>query len=162
MINALERLEILKQKRLDKLSGKLQLIPFYHHLPKLSKFLPGIFKGSKTTCMAGTGDGKSKFTRFCTILIPYWLKQKENLDYKIIYFSLEESKEEFIDSMFLMLLKVNYGIELDYFKLNSYGQETLDEDVLVKVGLCAAEVDKILEDVIVVDNVYNPTGKTPL
>jgi hypothetical protein len=162
MTDAQKRLATLKQQRQNKIDGKLQLIPFYHHFPKLSKFIPGIFKGAMITALGSTGDSKSKFSRFCTILMPYWLKEKESLKYKIIYFALEESKEEFIDNIFLMLLKTKYNISVDYSELNSYRQEALSQNILDKMDLCAEEVDKILEDVIVVDNIYNPTGKTPL
>lgn len=158
MISAKERLEKLKKQREDKLNGKLQLIPFYHHLPKLAHFVPGIFKGAMITCMAGTGDSKSKFSKFCTILIPYWLKQKENLKYKVIYFALEESEEEFIDSIFLMLLKTKYDVSIDYASLNSYRKEAIGEDILKLMDECAEEVDKILEDVIICDSIFNPTG----
>ena len=158
MISAKERVDELKRKRQSKLDGRLQLIPFYHHFPKLSEFVPGIFRGAMITCMAGTGIGKSKFTRYCTILIPYWLKQKENLKYKIIYFALEESEEEFIDYVILMLLNINYGIEVDYASINSYRKDVVSQDILDKMDSCAEEVDKILEDVIIVTNTYNPTG----
>jgi hypothetical protein len=158
MIDAKERLNKLKQQRKDKLEGKLQLIPFYHHFPKLSYFVPGIFKGAMITCMAGTGDSKSKFSKFCTILIPYWLQQKENLKYKIIYFALEESEEEFIDSIFLMLLKTRYDISIDYASLNSYREEAIDQKTLDLMDKCADEVNKILEHVTIIDNLFNPTG----
>lgn len=158
MISAKERVDELKRKRQSKIDGRLQLIPFYHHFPKLSEFVPGIFRGAMITCMAGTGIGKSKFTRYATILIPYWLKQKENLKYKIIYFALEESEEEFIDYVILMLLNINYGIEIDYASINSYRKDVVSEDILDKMSACAEEVDKILEDVIIVTNTYNPTG----
>lgn len=158
MTDAKQRLEKLKQQRLSKLNGELQLIPFYHHLPKLSHFIPGIFKGAMITLMAGTGDGKSKISKFCTILIPYWLQQKENLKYKIIYFALEESKEEFIDSIFLMLLKTRYDVSIDYASLNSYREEAIDEETLDLMDKCAEEVDKILEHVTIIDSVFNPTG----
>jgi hypothetical protein len=57
-----------------------------------------------------------------------------------------------------MLLKQNYNISIDYATLNSYRETMLDETIISKLRLCQIEVDEILQNVIVIDDVYNPTG----
>ena len=158
MTDAQKRLATLIKQKQDKLEGKLGLIPFYHHLPKLSSVIPGIFRQSMTTLLASTGTGKSKMSKFCTILIPYWLQKKENLEYKIIYFALEESKDQFIDSIFVLLLNTKYGLEVNYSELNSYTKDALSDDVFGKMAEVSHLVDEILEHVIIIDDQTNPTG----
>jgi hypothetical protein len=57
MSKAKKRFDQLKQQRQNRLDGKHTLIPFYHHFPKLSKYVPGIFKEAIYGILAGSGDG---------------------------------------------------------------------------------------------------------
>ncbi len=54
-MNVKTRVQKLKELKNNKDDGKLDLIPFYHHFPRLSKYVPGIFKGTLTNILASTG-----------------------------------------------------------------------------------------------------------
>jgi hypothetical protein len=63
-MNAKERVDQLIELNEKRKKGKLTLIPFYYHFPKLSKYVPGLFKGGYYCILGGAKDGKSKFTRY--------------------------------------------------------------------------------------------------
>lgn len=153
-----QRIEQLKALKKNKDGGKLDLIPFYHHFPRLSKYVPGIFRGTLTNILAGTGIGKSKYAKFLSIIIPYEISKMYDFDYKVIYFALEEPKEQFIDEMILMQLYIKYGIEMDRLTLNSMYEVSLSQDILDKIETVSEEVETILEKVDIIDTIKNPTG----
>ena len=74
-----KRIEQIAKKRKNRLEGKYNCIPFYHHFPRLSKYIPGLFKGCLYTILSGTGIGKSKFARYLNIILPYEIKKKNSI-----------------------------------------------------------------------------------
>lgn len=158
MSKAKERFKQLQKQREDRLAGKHTLIPFYHHFPNLSKYVPGIFREAIYGILAGSGDGKTKLAKYLSIIVPYLLSKQIGLKFKTIYFALEESEEEFIDHLALLLLNERYGIELDYHSINSYRQDIISEDIMEKIQSLAPEIDEIMSHVYVYDNISNPTG----
>ena len=49
--------EIIKNKQRRE-KGLVNLIPFYKHFPRLSKYIPGLFKQGIYKIMSGTGKYK--------------------------------------------------------------------------------------------------------
>lgn len=156
MVN--KRIQQLIQQKKNRENGKFNCLPFHDHFPRFSKIVPGFIKGSINTILSGTGVGKSKMGRFLSCIVPYELNKKYGLKFKTIYFSLEESKEEFIDNMILMLLKIHHGIDIDRLTLNSYFFDALDNNILDKIISIQEYVEDLMRYVDVVDNIYNPTG----
>lgn len=50
-----ERIENLKKQRKDRIEGNFNLIPFYKHFPRLSKSIPGLFRGVMCKILSPTG-----------------------------------------------------------------------------------------------------------
>ena len=138
--------------------GLMNLIPFYTHFPRLSKFIPGLFRQGIYKILSGTGVGKSKLARFMSVVIPYELSKTSNIKFHTLFFALEESKEEFIDSMILTMLYKHHGIKMDRLTLNSYFQNPLDEGILEKIVGVQSYVEDIMTHVTVFDDIRNPTG----
>lgn len=138
--------------------GKHNCIPF--PFKRLSKFLPGIIKGVYYCVTAGTGEGKTQFTKFVFVKSVYKF-YKENPDSgikpHIIYFLLEESKEDFIASLTIDELWNKYGIRIDMYDLQSY-RHALDPNIVEKLDELDeyfAEFEQIVE---LIDTISNPTG----
>lgn len=56
MNNELEkRLKEISTNKENREKGLVNLIPFYQHFPKLSKYIPGLFKQGIYKIMSGTG-----------------------------------------------------------------------------------------------------------
>lgn len=153
-----KRFNQLKLQREQRLAGKHTVIPFSYHFPKLSQYIPGIFREAIFGILAGSGDGKTKLTKYFTIILPYLLSKSHGIKFKTIYFALEESEEEFIDHLTLLLLNERHGIEVDYHDLNSYRETIMSDDVMAKMYELAPEVNEIMSHVYVHDSVSNPTG----
>lgn len=101
---------------------------------------------------------KTKLTKYLTIIVPYLLNKSHGLKFKTIYFALEESEEEFIDHLTLLLLNERYGIEIDYHDLNSYREDLIDTSVMDKMYSLQSEVDEIMSHVYIHDDISHPTG----
>ena len=83
---------------------------------------------------------------------------KYNIKYKVIYFALEESKEEFIDSLFLHVLTRKYKISIDRFALTGLRDVTMTDLEINAIENCAKDVEAIMSRVIIVDYCYKPTA----
>ena len=102
--------------------------------------------------------GKSKFARYLSIVLPYEASKEFDFDFHTLFFALEESKEEFIDSMILMMLKIHHDIELDRLTLNSYFENPLSDSILDKIISVKTYVEDIMQHVTIYDDIKNPTG----
>lgn len=157
-MTAKERFLELKRKKELKDSGAQTLIPYYHHFPKLSKHIPGLYKECMLTLLAGTSAGKSKASKMFNVLMPYMIAKERGLKYKCIYVALEESEEQFIDNLSIYILKTKYGIDTDYMSLNSYRETSISSEMLKAVESCAEDVDDIMSNLYLITEVTNPTG----
>jgi replicative DNA helicase len=131
------------------------LFPF----ERLSQKFPGWERGHYYCITAATSVGKTKLTKFLAVISVYkFIKEHPEIDYKILYFALEESKEEFWLSMISSLLYEMYEITLSLAQLKSLGNYTLDDDTLAKIKQCKQWVDDMSSKVEVIDHVYNGFG----
>lgn len=134
-------------------------IPFYG-FPNLAKHVPGIAKGFYYIVTASSGIGKTQFTKklFVTDVYKYVKEHPEkNIKLKIIYFALEESKEEFMLSLISNRLYTEYNIDISSLELRSFTNQLPDEIInkIVESSEYFKDFEKYVE---VVDTVYNPTG----
>lgn len=150
----------IRKNRSNKLEGKYNSIPF--GLPGLDRHVPGIMRGIVYSIVAGSGVGKTQLAKYLFVLQPYkFVKQHPhlNIKLKIIYFALEESREEFMLNLICNRLKEEYRINISSLELRSMGEYTLDEDIMDKVSLCQEYFEDLEQYLDIVENVYNPTGK---
>lgn len=151
-----KRVDQYKQNRADILSGKRKNIPFVG-LKKLEKFVPGIIGGVMYKITSGSGAGKTQFAKFAFVYQPIFFAIKYNIDYKVVYFALEESKEEFIDGLFIHILKRMYNVDIDRFALNGTGMTMLTQEEIKQVEKAKFHVSAVMERITIIDNKYTPT-----
>lgn len=156
-----ETLDQIKQnkKNLEE-NNKPNCIPF-EWFPKLRTVLPGLIKGTNWMVTAGTGVGKTQFTKFNFVYQPIkWIKDnpKSGLSYKVLYFALEESKKEFMLNMISNRLFDKHGISLDILELQSMFEKPIDDDILKKIEECEEYFSDLDQYVEIVDSISNPTG----
>ena len=159
MIN--KRIQELNDLRQNRLNGKVNCIPFTDTFPKISQFVPGIIKGHMYQVVAHSGVGKTQLTRYLFIWTPYIynkLHPESKIDYDLILFLLEESKDEFIDSMISTMLFFKYGIRVDPIELESLKENPLSEEVLQKIIDIEQDLDEFLSHCYINDSVTNVTG----
>jgi replicative DNA helicase len=147
---------IQKNKQLKR-EGKVTTItpPF----PRLAKVYPGWDKGMYTILTASSGIGKTKFTKFMTVMSVFrFIKLNPEVKVKVKYFALEETEEDFWLSFLSMLLYQKYSISISVPELKSKGEHTISDDVEAKVLECEKLVDEIEEHVEVIDYIFNGFG----
>jgi hypothetical protein len=147
----------LEKNKLAKEQGKVTSILF--PFERLSTKFPGWERGHYYGITAATSVGKTKITKFLAVTSVYkFIKEHPEIDYKIMYFALEESKEEFWLSMLSSLLYELYDISLSLAELKSLGNFTLSNYHLEKIKECKNYVDDMSSKIEVVDHLYNAYG----
>jgi hypothetical protein len=157
--DSIERYKLQREKRIK---GEIDFIPIYHLLPRFSDVFPGLIRGSNILITANTGVGKSQLAKFMCLLAPYFYNKRispdKPINYKVLYFALEESVQEIIDSVICALVNIKYNVGLDYNTLNSYKEEPLSDIVLKYIEEVSPLAYEILEHVEIFENITNPTG----
>lgn len=141
-----ERLrEYIRQKQ-DFDTGILSYIPFGEALPSLSKYVPGLIRGTYYSITSFANVGKTPLAKFMFVRIPFYYYRTKGIKLKIMYFCLEETGSQFIDSFVSAELYKKHGVLIDYNQLNSYGK-SLDSDILDKIknlNSYFSELEKVL------------------
>ena len=158
--NFQKHVERIKENKAKIESGSYNCIPFTEKFPRLSTHLPGIIKGTYYIVTANSGVGKTQLTKYMFVRTPYdFIKHhpETNLKLKIIYFALEESLEEFINTIIVAWLAETYKIHIDVLALQSM-LESLPQDIIDKIEEGRKYFEDLFECVDVVDSVSNPYG----
>jgi replicative DNA helicase len=140
--------------------GLVNTIPF-ENFPALNKHIPGIIKGVYYIVTASSGVGKTQLTKALFVLEPYkYIKKNtdKKLKLKILYFALEESKEEFMLSLISNRLKVQHDISMSVLDLQNYSVGKFNENTLEKIEECQEYFEDLEKYLVVEDSIYNPTG----
>ncbi len=143
------------------MAGKVSGIPLYESFPRLGEYIPSIQKGSLMMITANSGVGKTQAWKgiFLKSVFDYLTNHPDtNIKPQFILFLLEESQDEFIDSLFSMLLYKRYKIEYSPLQLSSEHKKELPEDIIQKLESIQEEAENIMSYIIIVDSIYNPTG----
>lgn len=144
----------------------MNCIPF--DLGRLNKIIPGIMPGTYYCVTAGTGVGKTQFTKYVFVNKPVEYAQENNVNFKILYFAREESKQDFFDTFRIHILKRKYNVagfynaEGEFKPLDLYGLQgfrgPLPDEIKQKLDEIEPEIENIMKYVDVIDTVGNPTG----
>ncbi len=155
-----DTLKLIKENKHNKDSGKYNCIPF-DWLPKLKKVVPGIMKGTNWIISAHSGVGKTQLTKDLFVYKPIkWIKEhpESGITYKVLYFALEESKEEFMLSMISNRLYHKYNIIIDVLTLKSYFDTSIPDSIIDKIEECKEYFNDLENYIEIFDSISNPTG----
>lgn len=152
-----DRVRELEEIKARKEAGALFCIPFVNY-PKLAQSVPGVVPGMITKVTAASGIGKTQVAKALFVREPLEYAVANNLKIKIFYFALEESKQEFIDTMICNYVSQKAGLRIDILTLQGYRQGTIDSKTMLVIKTYIEEIEELLESVEIIDSVYNPTG----
>lgn len=152
-----ERVEGLRNIKNSKEGGKIFCIPFDQY-PKMATSVPGIVPGMITMITAASGVGKTQFAKAIAVRAPLEYAAKHNIDLKIFYFALEESKQEFIDSMICNFISIKCKVNIDILMLQGFRSESLPDNLMNLIEMHMPKIEAMLDKVEIIDSVYNPTG----
>jgi len=143
-----------KYKKENNINTCLSFSPF---LPKFAKYVPGLIKGTYYGLTSYTNVGKTVLAKFLFVLVPlYWASKGTKV--KIFYFCLEESREQFYDSMVTSQLYINFKKEISQLDLNSMFDNALDDSTLKQIEALDGYFEWFEQHVEVISHVRNPTG----
>ena len=81
---------------------------------------------------------------------------KYNIDYKVLYYLLEESEDEFKTGLLSYLLYRKHGTKLSPLSMMSYSTSTFSKDTLEKIEDCQVEFELYMSYIQVKDYLYTP------
>ena len=125
--------------------------------PDLYKIIPGWLKGVIHCVTAGTGVGKTKFSKYAFVLWFYEYCKQNNLPFHCIYFAMEESVEKFWISISCDLIQKYYKLDLTYYQFKGFHPGFTDEHKKA-LELIQPEIEDMKKCIHVIDHIFNPTG----
>lgn len=150
ILNEIEKNKIIKEQ-----GGVTSIVPPF---PRLAQHYGGFTKSSITCITSSSGTGKTKLTKYLTILNLYKKTYGTNIKPKIFYFALEESATDFWLSFISYFLYEKYKLTISVAQLKSFGSYTISSDVMAKIKEAETFIYRLQEIVEVVDFIRNPTG----
>ena len=146
-----------RKERLER--GGINTIPF--PFPALNKFVPGIMPETQIGLTTVSGAGKSLFATNIYVQHPFnfWLENRNtmDIDIKIFFFCLEDSKDLTMKRMIIRALYEQLGIRVPMFKINSYFKEDkLDDTTLRAIESLDPYFEEFLSKVEFIDDLTTP------
>lgn len=140
--------------------GVVNGIPLKPFFPALSKYLPAIQKGNQILVTASSGVGKTQISKYLFAIVPYlYSKMNPNYKYKVLWFALEESKQEFFDSIMLYFTEQKYQKRLSMHTLQNVDESCkLDSDIISMLESNELEMEEFFSNIEVIDTISNPYG----
>lgn len=125
------RVKAFKAARARLAAGNYNCIPFKPYLPDLSKAIPGLIRGTYWAITSFSNVGKTPLAKYLFVLIPHDFKiqHKPDLNLKILYFALEESKAAFFDSIICAHYADVTGENIDVLTLNGYSDKPVNPEM---------------------------------
>lgn len=135
--------------------NKLKYVPFAG-FPRLQHYVPGIIPGIMYKITSHMGVGKTKIAKFLFVYDTMLYAIKHGIKFKVLYFALEESREEFIDDLIIHLVRRKKGLQIERFKLMGTHKDTLTQAELDAIKDVEEGVAKVVENIEIIDNRYTP------
>lgn len=150
--------QILENKRLRE-EGKDICIPF--PFLRFSEQIPGIIKGRYYITTANSKVGKTKFTDAMFLYGPYKFvtETNTNINIKILYFTLEMSKEDKVKEAICHFLYIHRNIRVNTDALDSYfKKKILPTEIAEALKELKPIMYNFLNTVEFIDHTRNPYG----
>lgn len=125
--------------------------------PDLYRVIPGWLKGVIHCVTAGSGVGKTKFTKWSFVVWSYKYCKANNMPFHCIYFAMEESVEKFWISVQCDLIKEQFGLSLTYYQYKKLHPGFTDEHQNA-LDAVQPEIEDMKKHIHVIDHIFNPTG----
>jgi len=148
--------ESLEYKKQVKDSGKFNsiVLPF----ERFSELFGGFEKGKYGIITASSGIGKTKITKFLTIISLYKFCYQHKLKFKVKYFALEESETDFWLSFIAIILHSKYNKTVTIQELKSLGNKTLGSETLKQIKEIESIITDMMNYIKVYDYIFNGFG----
>jgi replicative DNA helicase len=139
-------------------NGIFNSIPF--PFKRFNNYVPGIIRGQNVITTAGSGIGKTQLTKFLYVYSSYkfYKENTDNMDLKIFYIALEESKEEMMLSLISHYLYDYYKLSIPTMDLQSFNRVSITDKIVGYIQEAEDYFEELLEHLEIVDHIFHPTG----
>ena len=151
-----DRIEFYKNNKKLIDSGQHNYVPFYG-FPRLSKYIPGVVPGIMYKITSHMGVGKTQLAKYLFVYQTMLYAIKYKINFKIIYFALEESKEEFLDGLFIHLAKRIHKADIERFPLTGYSTKSISPAELKIIEDTEISLANLMHNIHIEDDTYQPT-----
>lgn len=151
-----ERVEAYEANKLRVESGKFNHVPFYG-FNRLQRYIPGVIPGIMYKLTSHMGMGKTQIAKYLFTYQPMFYAMQYKVNYKIIYFALEESEDEFLDGMFIHLARRIHKVQLDRFSMTGMNNTPLTKNELDIIADTQVTLERVAQNIEIIDDVYKPT-----
>lgn len=145
----------IRENRAKFLAGQIKVIPCT--IERFNKKFHGIRKGDYICFTGGTSSGKTTITKKMAVFDAIEYAIEKQWDLKILYFGLEETKEEFEYSVKSYLLRKLHNLRYNILDFEFITGDMPEED-LDKTDEIEPIFQQWMSYVNYYDNVYNPYG----
>lgn len=151
-----DRIEALKQQAKDKTLGVNNMTMPITTIPKLNNFMGGMQRGLVIGITAEANVGKTPLVKSLLYSAYKSFKKNPTLKFRCFFFALEESEEQFIDSLILTMYYEKYNKFLDQHLLLSVSKHSASQAIWDEIDTLCKDIDDFLTCVRVIDYIYNP------
>jgi len=137
-------------------SGKINYLPFLN-LGKFTEWFPGVMRGDVTCITGSPASSKTSLSKFLFEHSGIPWAHKSNKNFKILRFGLEESRSQYEFSMLSYECWIRHQLQYNIKDFLSIGRTISKADINL-IGQAEAIVEKKLNYVEYIDNIYNSIG----
>lgn len=138
-------------------SGNYKFVPFYG-FPRLERYIPGVIPGIMYKITSHMGVGKTQIAKYLFTYQTILYSIKHGINFKVLYFALEESEEQFLDGLFIHILRRVYKVQLDRFNLGGTSMTSLTQKELDAIKGAEVMVANFVRNMEIIDDKYKPTA----
>lgn len=140
------------------MAGGMTLLPLDEVFPRMATVFPGFVRGDYVLLTGNSGSGKSRFARYLFVRHPINMSIKYNMPVTILYNSTEETEAK-IESTFVQAYLIKkYGLNLDFYQINHYSKNALNETTMQKIREGFDFVEQKIKPHVTITNIKNPFG----
>jgi len=137
----------------DREEGRFHHIPFYAFQRLTQSGFYGWAKSQYTIITAHSGVGKTHLTKYLAVINTYFFCKKYNLEFEMIYVAMEESEDDFSNSILSYLMgRLGFRMSAADLKFSATKEQL---KALKEVETIYTDMRKYIK---VIDDVSNPTG----
>jgi energy-coupling factor transporter ATP-binding protein EcfA2 len=134
------------------------MLPIDEVFPRMATVFPGFVRDEYVLLTGNSGSGKSRFARYLFVRHPINMHTKYKLPVHILYNSTEESITK-IESTFVQAYLIKkYGINLNFYQINHYAKQALNESTMDKIREAYSFVEEKIKPFVTITNIKNPFG----
>lgn len=136
----------------NRIEGKQNALILHEQYRTNFEFGGGFIRGQVIGVTGDTAGAKTKYSKFLCLCIYFGYKKANNNNFKILWFGLEETEAEFVDSVLCTVYYLLYKEDMDYSTLNSFRKEVMTEEMYKRLWKCESLAQDFINHFLIFDD----------